>query len=119
MTIFRELFIILIFGYAGEILARFLPIGLPAGVLGILLMLAALGSGILRERNLGRAADYLSNHMGFFFLPAAVTILLNFEYIRPAIWQIILICTVCSVITFAVTYSTVRLFRILLRDREG
>jgi holin-like protein len=117
MRILGQLALILAFGYGGEILAYYLPLGMPPSVLGLFLMLAALGTGLLKPRHLGETADFLSGHMAFFFLPAAVTILENFPVFRPVLVQFILICFAGTAVTFAVTYGTVRLIRVLLPGR--
>ncbi|AEF80391.1 CidA/LrgA family protein [Leadbettera azotonutricia] len=117
MEIFAQLAIILAFGFAGEILARALPLGMPASVLGMILMLIALGSKMLKPSQLGKTADFLGSHMAFFFLPVAIAIIENFSFIRPVVWQFFGICMVCTIVTFSLTYGTVRLCRVLLRGR--
>ncbi|MDR2111332.1 MAG: CidA/LrgA family protein [Spirochaetaceae bacterium] len=118
MKILRQLALILLFGFAGEILSRCLPLGMPASVWGLILMLGALGVRILKPEHLGEAADYLSANMSFFFLPAAVTILENFEVFRPVLFRFVLICCAAAVVTFGVTYGTVRFIRIILERRS-
>jgi holin-like protein len=115
MEIFVQLAVILAFGFAGEILAS--PLGMPAGVMGIILMLLALGFRILKPAHLGKTADFLSSHMAFFFLPVAIAIIENFSSIRPVVWQFFGICLMCTVITFSLTYGAVRFCRILLQGR--
>jgi holin-like protein len=114
MEIIRQLGLVIAFGYAGELLAFFLPVRLPAGVLGLLLVIAALTLGWIKPRHLGATADFISANMGFFFLPLAVTILQNYEAIRPLLFPLVIICLASTLITFAVTYGTVRILRILL-----
>jgi holin-like protein len=106
--------LILSFGFLGEIASFYLPLGMPASVLGMVLMLAALGFKFLKPEHLGKTADYLSANMAFFFLPAAVTILENYGYIQPVVVQLFLICIISTVTTFFITYGTVRFSRILL-----
>ncbi|MDR1419166.1 MAG: CidA/LrgA family protein [Treponema sp.] len=112
--VFKQLGVILAFGFAGEIIARLVPIGLPVSVLGMILMLAALGTRLLKPEHIGVTADFLSANMAFFFLPAAATVLRNFELIRPVIWRLLLVCCVSSGVTFAAAYGTVRLCRKLM-----
>jgi holin-like protein len=111
MEIIKELGLIIAFGYAGELAARFLPIKLPAGVLGIVLVFAALSLGILRPRHFGKTADFVSANMAFFFLPLAVSILQNYQAVSPVLFQLIALCVISTLITFAVSYATVRLLR--------
>jgi holin-like protein len=117
MRILRQIAIILAFGYAGEALCRFVPLGFPASVWGLLLMLVFLGLRILKPRHLEETARFLSANMAFFFLPAAVTILENFGIMRPVLFQFMLICIAGTVVTFAVTYGTVRLIRLFMERR--
>jgi holin-like protein len=118
MRIIKQLGIIFAFAFAGEILARFIPFGFPASVTGMLLMLTALGLKILKPEHLGETADYLSGNMAFFFLPAAVTVLQNFDLLKPVIWQLVFIGTACTAFTFFVTYAAVRVLRLILAGRR-
>ncbi|MDR0399449.1 MAG: CidA/LrgA family protein [Treponema sp.] len=114
MEIIRELGLIIGLGYAGELASRLLPVRLPAGVLGIILVFSALSLGVLRPRYFGKAADFISANMAFFFLPLAVSILQNFNVISPLLFRLIAICVISTLVTFAASYGTVRLFRLIL-----
>jgi holin-like protein len=57
--------------------------------------------------------------MGFFFLPLAVSVLQHYQVISPALFQIIAICVISTLVTFAVSYGVVRFFRIVMGDGEG
>jgi holin-like protein len=114
MEILRSLGIILFFGFAGEIISRFIPMSMPASVLGLALMLVFLGLKLLKTEQLGKTGEYLSANMAFFFLPAALTVLENFPVIRPVLVQLILIIVISSVITFFAAYGTVRLLRMIM-----
>jgi holin-like protein len=114
MEIIRELGLIIGFGFAGELAARILPIRLPAGVLGIILVFTVLSLDILRPRHFGKTADFISANMAFFFLPLAVSVLQNYQAVSPVLMQLIVICIVSTLITFAVSYGTVRLLRIIM-----
>ncbi|MDR1277470.1 MAG: CidA/LrgA family protein [Treponema sp.] len=118
MHIIKQLGLILAFGFAGEILAALLPLGLPASVLGLFLMLLFLGFRILRPEHLGETADYLSANMAFFFLPAVAPVLGNYEIIKGVVFQLLGICILCTFITFGLSYGTVRLFQVLLKKRS-
>jgi holin-like protein len=114
MRYIRQLGLILAFAFGGEICARLIPGGLPASVTGLLLLLAALGFKLVKPVHIGETSDFLSGIMAFFFLPAAVTVLQNFDLIKPVLWQLLFICVITAFFTFFVSYGTVRLLRILL-----
>jgi holin-like protein len=114
MEIIRQLGLVIAFGYAGEVLASLLPVRLPAGVLGLLIVIIALALGLIKPRHLGATADFISANMGLFFLPLAVTIPQNFDAIHPILFPLLIICLVSTLFTFAVSYGTVRILRIIL-----
>jgi holin-like protein len=110
----QPLALILAFGFAGEVFRLFMPFSLPSSVIGMVLMLIALGTRLLNEKHLGATADFLSANMAFFFLPAAVTILENLDLILPVIWQLLIIVVTAALLTFFAVYGTVRLFQHIL-----
>jgi holin-like protein len=118
MRIIKQLGLIFAFTLAGEILARFIPFGFPASVTGMLLMLAAMGLKILKPEHISETADYLSGNMAFFFLPAAVTVLQNFDLLKPVIWQLVFIGIVGAAFTFFVSYAAVRVLRLILARKR-
>jgi holin-like protein len=117
MRIITQLGVILAFGFAGEVLAFLFPIGMPASVLGLALMLICLGFRFLKPEHLGETADFLSANMAFFFLPAVASVLSNYEAVKGAIIKLAGICAICTFFTFGLTYGTVRLFQIILKKR--
>lgn len=106
------------FALAGEIIAGLIPGGLPASVTGLLLMFLALGFKVLKPEYIDETSDFLSGIMAFFFLPAAVTIIQNFEVILPVLWKLIFIGVFCTFLTFFASYGTVRLLRLLLNRKK-
>jgi holin-like protein len=56
--------------------------------------------------------------MAFFFLPAAVTVLQNFDLMKPVLWQLVFIGVVCTVFTFFTAYAAVRVLRLILAGRR-
>jgi holin-like protein len=113
MRFIKQLGIILAFAYAGDFIARFMPGRLPAVVIGMLLMLIALGLKLLKPEHINECADFLGSIMAFFFIPSAVTIIQNYKAILPVLWKFLFIGVVCTFFTFFVTYGTFRLLRAL------
>jgi holin-like protein len=115
MRIIQQLGLILAFGFAGEIIGALFPVGLPASVLGLVIMLVCLGVKLLRPEHLGETADFLSANMAFFFLPAVASVLNGYDAIKGVVPLLLGICIVCTFFTFALTYGTVRLFQIIMK----
>ena len=61
MKYLRQFCIILLFSFLGEGLHIILPLPVPASVYGLVLMLAALQTGILKTRQVRETAGNLSS----------------------------------------------------------
>lgn len=109
MRILGQVGLVFAFGYAGELAAKALPYGLPASVLGLLFMLAALRLGLLRPERLGETAAFFGANMGFFFVAPGVGILKSFDVVRPVLPQVVLVGAVSTVATFLSAYGVARL----------
>jgi len=118
MRFIKQLGIILTFAFAGDLVVRLVPGRLPAIVMGMVLMLVALGLKLLKPEHIKECADSMGGIMAFFFIPLSVTILQNFKMILPALVPIIFIVVVCTFVTFFVSYGTFRLLSILLNRKK-
>ena len=47
--------------------------------------------------------------MGFFFVPAAVSVMSYFDVIRPNLWKMLLLCMICFFTTFIAIALSVHL----------
>jgi holin-like protein len=113
MRFIKQLGIILAFAFSGDLIVRLIPGRLPAIVIGMLLMLIALGLKLLKPEHIKECSDFLGGIMAFFFAPLSVTILQNYKMLLPVLPQILFIVVICTFFTFFVSYGTFRLLRIL------
>ena len=60
---------------AGTFIAQASGLPLPANLVGLLLLLVLLETGIVRATALTEAAAFVSRHLGFFFVPFVVGIM--------------------------------------------
>jgi holin-like protein len=118
MRFIKQLGIILAFAFVGDFIARLVPGRLPAIVMGMLLMLIALGLKLLKPEHIKECSGFLGSIMAFFFVPLSVTIYQNYKMILPVLAQILFIVAACTFFTFFVSYSTFRLLRILLNRKK-
>jgi holin-like protein len=117
VNVIKQLGVIFAFSYLGAVVAGALPMRPPSSIVGMLLLLGALRSGLLPERLLGETGDFLAANMGFFFLPPAVEILESYPLVQSALPEILLICVVSTVLTFAAAYGAARGVQ-LLQDKN-
>ena len=118
MKILKQIGVIFAFSYAGEVLAYILPVTVPSSVLGMMLLLAALRSGILKPEWIGETADFLSANMAFFFLPVAVNILESYSLFAGAMVRLLIVCVTSTLLTFGATYLTCRTIRNIQQKRR-
>lgn len=96
-----------------------LPFAFPASVLGMILLLLLLLTGVVKPRQVERGADLLLQNMMFLFVPAGVSILEYFPLIRDKVPVLILIALVTLVVTLAAAAFTVRITAALLGKGKG
>ena len=116
MKYLKQFAIILAVCLAGEGLKALLPLPIPASIYGLVLMLAALMSGLLKLEQVETAADYLIQIMSPMFIPAAVGLMDQFASLRAILLPFLVINLVGLVITFAVTG---RVTQFLLNREKG
>ena len=66
---------ILLFSFIGEFFRMVIPLPVPASVYGLVLLLAALLTGVIKLDQVEGAADFLIEIMPVMFIPAAVGLL--------------------------------------------
>ncbi|GMO28775.1 MAG: hypothetical protein Ta2F_04140 [Termitinemataceae bacterium] len=114
MKILTQLAIIFGFGIVGEAIAYFVKAGMPASVWGIIILYIALSFKLLRPAQIELCADFLNANMALFFLPPSVALIEQFDVLKYALIQFIVICFIATFITFFVTYYTVFFVKRLL-----
>ncbi len=103
MLYLRQFCIILFVSFLGELLHVLIPLPIPASVYGLLLMLLALCTGIIKLNQVRETAGFLIEIMPVMFIPAAVGLLEAWSFLKP-VWLPVLIITLLStVIVMAVT----------------
>ncbi len=104
---------------AGCALASVLPIHLPGNIVGMVLLLVLLGTGLLKARHVGDACDCLLDNMSLFFIPAGVAILGCVSLLEGNAAKFALVCVVTTVLVFLATAYTVMLVSRLMAKRDA
>lgn len=92
--------------FAGELLYFLLPLPVPAGIYGLLILLTLLLTGIVKVRQLEQTAHFFLTIMPLLFLEPAVKLMTSFQALRGNIIPILLLCLVSTIIVTAVTGVT-------------
>ncbi|MEG2746923.1 MAG: CidA/LrgA family protein [Gordonibacter sp.] len=103
---------------AGCALATMLPIALPGNILGMVLLLVLLGTGLLKAKHIGDACDCLIDNMSLFFIPASVAIMGSMALLEGNVLKFVLVCIVTTVLVFLATaYTVVLVSRLMARGK--
>lgn len=103
MKYLRQFCIILLLSFLGEGLHIILPLPVPASVYGLVLMLAALQTGILKTHQVRETAGFLIEIMPVMFIPAAAGLLNAWGVLKPEFVPVAVITAVTTVFVMAVT----------------
>ena len=74
MKIICQIGVIFAVCWFSQLIEAALPVPFPASVIGMLLLLALLATGLLKIEHIREKADFLLANMAFFFLPAGLAI---------------------------------------------
>lgn len=103
MKYIKQILIILLFTFLGEVLSRLIPFPIPAAIYGIVLMLLALGTGILKTEAVKEVSGFLISIMPVLFVAPAVRILECWGIIGHNVAAIVIIAVGTTFLVFAVS----------------
>lgn len=103
MKYLRQLLIILIFSFAGEVLHYLVPIQIPASIYGLVLLFIGLMTGLIQLSQVQETAKFLIEIMPMMFIPAGVGLLESWGVLKPILVPVILILVVSTVFVMGVS----------------
>lgn len=115
MKFMQQLLIILLFSALGELLQALIPLPVPAAIYGIVLLLVALCTGLLKADRIRQTAEFLLKIMPLLFVAPAVKLMEYWGLIAPDVGAILLIVAVTTVLVFGISGLVTK---VLLR-KEG
>ena len=103
MKYIKQILIILAFTALGELLAYLIPLPIPAAIYGLVLLLIALCTGLLKTSQVKAASDFLISIMPVLYVPICVRILEYWGLISQNAAAIITITVVSTFLVFGVS----------------
>lgn len=92
---------------------------IPGAILGMVLLLLALILKIVKLEEVEDVANFLTNNMAFFFIPAAVSVMEYFQILKIVFVKIIIICILSIFITFFVISLFLKAITIKKKGKES
>lgn len=108
--------VILLVWTAGEQIGRFIPLPVPGSILGMLILLILLQTGLLPENAIRDAGDLFLKYLPFFFVPAGVSILAYLDVLEGSFLLLFLTLPLSTFLVMAVTGRVVQ--HLILRENR-
>lgn len=120
MKFIRQFCIILFVTFLGELLHLLIPLPIPASVYGLVLMLLALQSGLVKVEHVKETAVFLIEIMPVMFIPAGAGLLESWGALQPIWLPVCIITAATTVLVMAVTGRvTQAIIRTQKKNKEG
>ena len=115
MKYIKELLIILIISFLGELLNYIIPLPVPASIYGLVLMLVGLQTKIIKWDKVRNTGKFLIEIMPLMFIPPAVGLIDSWGILKPVCVPIL---TITIVSTFIVMGVTGRITQLIIRIEQ-
>lgn len=117
MKYIKQLAVILAVSLVGEVLGRVIPLPIPAGVYGIVILFLLLLTKIVPLSAVEDTATFLLEIMPLMFIPAAVGLIESWKGAKTSIVAYLVITLVTTVVVMGVSGGVTEL--IIRRGRRG
>ncbi|EJF39882.1 LrgA family protein [Clostridium sp. MSTE9] len=111
MKYLKQLMIILVTYFAGQVLQTLLHLPVPGSVIGLVLLFLALRKGIIKVEMIEDVCEFLLSNMSFFFIPAGVGLITSFAALKGNWFGFITILITSTAVVWIITASVIQLFR--------
>lgn len=119
LKILKQIFIILIITFLGELISKTLSLPIPGNVLGMLLLLIALLTRVIKPEHIEEVSNYLLNNLAFFFVPASIGIMGCVDVLKGNVTKLLIICFISTCIVLVVTAHTVQFVSKLMNKKQS
>ena len=103
MKYLKQIALIVLFSFLGEICRAVIPLPVPASIYGMVLMFAALSLKIVKLEQVGEAGRFLTSVLPVLFVAPAVGIVEHWALIRPQLLAIVLLILGTTAATFGIS----------------
>ena len=103
MKYIKQIWIILGVCFIAELLEYLIPLPVAASIYGLLLMLAALMTKVIKLKDVENVSDFLTGNMAIMFIPAMVGIMASVEEMKKMLIPLIVISVISTLLVMSVT----------------
>lgn len=116
MKYLRELLIIFGILFVSNLIQSLTGIPMPGTVLGMILLLVLLLTGIVKLEMIENVTKFLLDHLTFFFIPGGVALISQIDLIKDEWLSLLIVIVAAAVLVIAVTGLTVQALK---KVKEG
>lgn len=109
MRVIRQTAVILAACFAGEAIRAFVPLNIPAGIYGLIILFLLLECKAVRLEDVKDTGDFLTGNMQLMFIPSTVGLITAFGVLRRMALPLLVIIPATTVFVLAVTGLTAQL----------
>ena len=103
MSYIKQFGIIIVISMMGELFKELLPFSMPASIYGLLIMLIALGTGIVKVKDVKNASDFLLEIMPILFIPSTVGLMESWGILRDILVPVLIVCIIGTIVVMVIT----------------
>lgn len=100
---FHQALVIAIIMFISNIIESFMPVPMPASVIGLVLLFIALCTGIVKLGEVEKIGTTLTNNIGFLFVPAGVSVINSLGVLSTSPILIILLIIISTLLLLLCT----------------
>ena len=120
MNIMGELALIFGISLAGEGVAALLPVSFPSSVISMVLLMALLLTGVIKDKHIKTVSNFLVANMAFFFIPSLVGTMEHGAMLKSQVVPLLVIVGLTTPVVYLAAGWTVQLMmRLFRRKGEG
>ena len=119
MKFLRQFLLIILFSLIGELLHALIPLPIPASIYGLVLLFAALMTGLVKLSHVKETAKFLIEIMPIMFVPAGVGLMESWGEFQAMLVPILVILIVSTVLVMGVSGQVTQTIIRLQKKRTG
>lgn len=100
---FHQVLTISIVLLISHVIESFMPIPMPASVIGLVLMFIALTTGVIKLEQVEAVGTALTNNIGFLFVPAGISVINSLGILSTSPILIILLIIISTILLLVCT----------------
>ena len=116
MKYVKQIAVILLFSFLGEVCRFLIPINIPASIYGMGLLFGALSVKLIRPEDVRETGSFLTSLLPLLFVAPTVGLMAYWQLLKPVLIPFALISFVVTVLVFAAAGLVTKL---VIRKGEG